>query len=301
MHYDDAVAAFFPARPAGTPVPAAVRDGSPARRLRDAAEPLATHPIWARRINAAQAELGLDFLSGYVWGRAAALGSPTPGAAVAAFAWFEPDLVAAVLAAGQAAASREDLLAVRDRESAASVEELLAGEDLDAAADLLTGAARVLPAAGRPLYAGLLERALPAGPAGRVQRACELLREARGDAHAAVAVAAGLGPVEMNVLTERWLGMPPGSYAGSRGWSEPAQAAAAGRLQQRGWLAGEELTDDGRSARAALEATTDAAMAPVVDSLGADLDLVVGRLAAWGERCVEAGAFPADVLKRAAG
>ena len=95
MQYDDAVTAFFPARPPGTDLPEAVRLAGPARRLRDAAEPIATHPTWSRRVNEAQAELGLDFLSGYVWGRAAALGVPTPGVAASAFAWFEPGLVAA--------------------------------------------------------------------------------------------------------------------------------------------------------------------------------------------------------------
>lgn len=301
MQYDEAVAAFFAPRPAGTPVPEAVRDGSPARRLRDAAEPLAAHPIWSRRVNEAQAALGLDFLSGYVWGRAAALGEPTDGAAVAAFAWFEPSLVAGVLNAGRTAAGRGALLEVRDRETAASADEVLDDDQLSGDADLLLAAARALPVAGRPLFAGLLERPVPPSPAGRVQRACELLREARGDAHTAVVVGAGLGAVEMNVLTELWLGMDLGSYTGTRGWSADAQAVAVGRLEQRGWLEGGALTDAGRIARDALEVATDLAMEPAVDALGADLDAVVSRLADRGERCVRAGAFPADVLKRAAG
>ena len=41
MDYDDAVAAFCSPRPAGTPLPEVVRAGGPARRLRDACEPLA--------------------------------------------------------------------------------------------------------------------------------------------------------------------------------------------------------------------------------------------------------------------
>lgn len=301
MQYDEAVAAFFPARPAGTAVPEAVTAGSPARRLRDAGEPLAAHPIWSRRVNEAQADLGLDFLSGYVWGRAAALGEPTAGAAAAAFAWFEPSLVGGVLAAGRATVGREALLQVRDRETAASAEEVLAGQDLAASADLLLTAAHALPVVGRPLYAGLLERPSPDSAAGRLQRACELLREARGDAHTAVTVAAGLGPVEMNVLTELWLGMDLGSYTGTRGWSGDALDSAVGALQARGWLAGQALTDDGRAGRAELEAATDAAMAPAVDALGGDLDDIVARLQRCGELCLQAGAFPADVLKRAAG
>lgn len=302
MHYDEAVAAFFPARPTGTVLPEVVVAGTPARRLRDAGEPLATHPIWTRRINEAQAELGLDFLSGYVWGRAAALGDPTPGAAAAAFAWFEPALVGGVLSAGQAAVGRDRLLEVRDRETAASVKDVLAGEqDLAPTADLLLAAARSMPVLGRPLYAGLLDRPVPSGPAAQVQRACELLREARGDAHVAAVVAAGLGAVEMNVLTELWLGMELGSYTATRGWSGAELDHAVQVLTERGWLDREGLTTDGAAARASVEAVTDAAMGPALQVLAADLDVVVQRLGAWGERCVSAGAFPADVLKRAAG
>lgn len=301
MHYDEAVAAFFPARPAGTPVPSAVREGSPARRLRDAAEPLATYPIWARPVNEAQAALGLDFLSGYVCGRAAALGDPTAAVVASAFAWFEPSLVGAVLAAGREAVGRDELLAVRDRETADGVAQVLAGEDLAATADLLLTAALSLPAVGRPLYAGLRERPVPEGGAGRLQRACELLREARGDAHTAVVVASGLGAVELNVLTELWLGMELGSYTATRGWSPDALAAAVRVLEDRGELAAGQLTEAGRATRAGLEAATDAAMTPAVAALGSRLDEVVGRLGAWGERCVAAGAFPADELKRAAG
>jgi len=52
------------------------------------------------------------------------------------------------------------------------------------------------------------------------------VREHRGDSHIAVANAAGLGPVEMNVLTECWLGMPLLSYTATRGWPEAAMRAA---------------------------------------------------------------------------
>ena len=41
--------------------------------------------------------------------------------------------------------------------------------------------------------------------------------------------------------------------------------------------------------------------APIVAALGDDLDDVVDQLAVWSARCVEAGAFPPDVFKRAAG
>ncbi len=301
MQYDDVVAAFFTPTPPGTPQPEAVTQGGPARRLRDAVEPIATHPIWARRVNEALAEQGLDFLTGYVWGRVAALGVPSPGVAAAAFAWFEPGMVRALYEGGRSAVPREKLLEVRDRELSAGLAEVLDGEDVGPIADRLLEAVTGLDLAGRPLYAGLLDRALPADPAGRLHRACELVREHRGDAHAAAAVAAGLGAVEMNVLTELWTGMVLGSYSGTRGWSADAIGAATLSLEQRGWVRDDALTDAGRQQRREVEAATDLAEQPVVDALGEDLPLVVERLATWSKRCIAAGAFPPDPLKRAAG
>ncbi len=94
MDYADAVATFCGPRPAGTQLPEVVRGGGPARRLRDACEPLAMHAVWNRRTNERLAALGLDFLTGYVGGRAASLGEPSPPVVAAAFAWFEPNLLA---------------------------------------------------------------------------------------------------------------------------------------------------------------------------------------------------------------
>lgn len=297
----DAVEAFSPARPAGTALPSAVTAGSPARRLRDAAEPLAMHPVWSRPVNEALAAEGLDFLSSYVWGRAAGLGEPTPRVAAAAFAWFEPGLVAAVYDAGRSAASRDTVLAVRDREIVAGLDEALAGEDLTTVGDLLLGVAQGLDVAGRPLYAGLLDRPLPTSPAGRLHRACELVREARGDGHVAAVVAAGFGAVEANVLTELWLGMALGSYTATRGWPPEALAVAVHRLRGLGLLDGDALSAQGLAAREAVERATDASVQPVVDALGPRLEQVVHALDSWGERCIAAGAFPQDVLERAGG
>jgi hypothetical protein len=301
MQYDDAVTAFFPARPLDTALPEAVRLAGPARRLRDAAEPIATHPTWSRRVNEAQAELGLDFLSGYVWGRSASLGVPTPAVAASAFAWYEPGMVRSALLAGQAAVSRDRLLEVRLRETSASLAEVLDSHDIAPVADRLLTAARTLPAAGRPLFAGLLDLPEPADPAGRLQRACDLVREARGDAHVAVAVSAGLGPVEMNMFTEVWNGIEQGSYTATRGWDDAHVAAAAVVLEERGWLVDGALTEDGRQVRHELEAATDLAQWRVVQALGDALDDVVSALEVWGELCVSAGVFPADILKRACG
>ena len=144
-------------------------------------------------------------------------------------------------------------------------------------------------------------RGRPEDPVQRLWWACDLVREHRGDSHVAVANAAGLGPVEMNVLTECWLGMPLLSYTATRGWPEAAMRAAVEGLQARGWLRDGALTDTGRAARADIEDRTDAAEQAIVAALGGRLDDVCAQLDGWSQRCIAAGAFPADVLKRAAG
>jgi hypothetical protein len=154
---------------------------------------------------------------------------------------------------------------------------------------------------GRPLFSGLRGRGRPGDPFQRLWWACDLVREHRGDSHVAVANAAGLGPVEMNVLTECWVGMPLLSYTATRGWSEAEMRAAVDGLEARGWLGDGALTDAGRVARADLEDRTDAAEQAIVTGLGGRLDEVCARLDDWSERCIAAGAFPADILKRAAG
>jgi hypothetical protein len=304
MDYDDAVATFASPRPAATPLPEVVGAGGPARRLRDACEPLAMHALWNRHTNERLAALGLDFLTGYVWGRAASLGEPSPPVVAAVFAWFEPGLLAGLYETARTAVPRERLLTVRDAATAASLAEVLAGDDpaeVAEVADLLADAAEGADGTGRPLFSGLRGRGRPGDPYQRLWWACDLVREHRGDSHVAVANAAGLGPVEMNVLTECWIGMPLLSYTATRGWPEAAMSAAVDGLEARGWLRDGALTDAGRAARAGIEDRTDAAEQPIAAALGDRLDEVVARLDGWSERCIAAGAFPADILKRAAG
>jgi hypothetical protein len=301
MDYDDAVATFASPRPAGTPLPEVVGAGGPARRLRDACEPLAMHALWNRRTNDCLAALGLDFLTGYVWGRAASLGEPSPPVVAAVFAWFEPGLLAGLYQTARTAVRRERLLAVRDASTAASLAEVLAGDDPAEVAELLADAVEGADGTGRPLFSGLRGRGRPGHPYQRLWWACDLVREHRGDSHVAVANAAGIGPVEMNVLTECWIGMPLLSYTATRGWPEAAMSAAVDGLEARGWLRDGALTEAGRAVRAGIEDRTDAAEQAIAAALGGRLDEVVARLDGWSERCIAAGAFPADILKRAAG
>lgn len=298
MQYDDAVAAFFQPSPAGA-VAEPVANASTARQLRDAIEPIAMHSVWSRQVNEALAGEGLDFLTGYVWGRAALLGEPTSGTAAAAFAVFEPGMVDAVLSEGRAACSRDRLLEVRDESTIRSLGEILDGIDVGDIASTLRRAVIDADGVGRPLFSGLRDQQWPDDPVGVLWRSCELLREHRGDGHVAVCVSRGLDAITMNILTELWVGMPLGSYTATRGWSPEVIDAQADELRRIGWLDGDVLTAEGRAVRVAVEADTDALEAGVVDALGDDA--VLSELANWSQRCVAAGAFPPDVYKRAAG
>jgi hypothetical protein len=301
VHYDDVVAAMFTPRLDGTPVPDVVVGGGPARRLRDAGEPIAMHAVWSRTTNERLAERGFDFFASYVGGRAAPMGDPVGAVVASAFAWFEPSFVAGVHAAARALATPAEVLEVRDEATVSSLRAVLAGDDPAEVADLLAAALAAADGTGRPLFSALRSRGRPDDPVQRLWWACDLAREHRGDSHVIAAAAAGVGPVEMNLLTELWLGMPLFSYAASRGWAPEVMQAAVERLEGRGWVAGAALTDAGRAAREAIERSTDAQEQEVVDALGDRLDEVCARLDAWSERCIAAAAFPPDPLKRAAG
>jgi hypothetical protein len=300
VSYDEVTSAFFRPSPPGTAV-AVTQAASPARRLRDAIEPIAMHSVWSRTTHERLARHGLDFLGTYVACRAAVLGDADAGVVVSSFAVFEPGFLTATYEAARQRCPRDRLLAERDEATVVSLSAVLDGEDVASAADALAAAVDRADGTGRPLFSGLRSLPWPPGPVGRLWRACELLREHRGDSHVAACIAVGLGPVEMNVLTELWLGMPLGVYTATRGWSEGQVSAAVEGLVGRGLVEGDALTAAGTALRDGIEATTDGMQRPVVDALGERLDGLVERLDRWSQRCIEAGAFPPDVHKRAAG
>jgi hypothetical protein len=301
VDYAEAVTAFFAPRDEGTLLPAAVAGGGPARRLRDACEPVAMHAVWSRVTNERLAGLGLDFLTSYVGGRGAFLGEPTGAVVAAAFAWFEPGLVSTLWDAARSAVAPGQLAAARDEATVASLRDVLAGEDPAELASLLAGAAEPADGMGRPLFSGVRAAGRPQDPVHRLWWACSLVREHRGDSHVAAANAAGLSAVEMNILTELWTGMPLLSYTATRGWPPDAMDRGVGRLESLGWVRDGGLTDKGHAARLSIEQHTDEQEQPIVDALGDRLDELCARLNDWGQRCIDAGAFPPDILKRAAG
>lgn len=275
---------------------------TPARRLRDAVEPLAAVSFWSRPAYDAYAALGLDFLTGYVWSRSSVLGEVEPSVVAATFGVFEPGAVAGLLAAARAACSREQVREAALRGSAEALRAVVGDdEQLAPTVQALREAAGCADLAGRPLYAGVLAQPWPQDPHASLWHAATLLRECRGDSHLGACVAAGLTGLEATVLTELWVGYEPLVYTGTRAWSPEAMAAAQDRLRRRGLLDGDQLSEAGRELRAAVEEATDTAMAPVVEALGDRLEPVAARCDVWGAGLVEQGWFPPDVYKRAAG
>ena len=301
VDYAEAVTVFFEPRPEDTALPVAVAEGGPARRLRDACEPVAMHAVWSQAVNERLARLGLDFLTSYVGGRGASLGDPAGAVVAAAFAWFEPGLVAGLWEAARTAVAPGRLAQARDEATVDSLREVLAGQDPGEVASLLADAAEAADGMGRPLFSGRRADGRPQDAVHCLWWACGLVREHRGDSHVAAAAADGLGAIEMNILTELWIGMPLLSYTATRGWAPDAMQRAIARLESRGWVRDGGLTDSGLAARLGIEQRTDTQEQPIVAALGDRLEEVCGRLNHWGQLCIEAGAFPPDILKRAAG
>lgn len=302
MDFDEARSVFC--RPRTGPVADPSAAATPARRLRDAIEPLAMVTVWSDPAAEQSGAAGLDFLGGYVGGRASALGDVEGSVVAAAFAVFEPGLVGGLWDQARAACSVADLRALRERAGTAALRTVLAdvGEaEVDAVVETLRGALDPADVMGRPLYAGMSALPWPSEAHGRLWHATTLLREHRGDSHVAACVAAGLDGIESNVLTELWVGFDLLEYTSTRGWSAEAMDLALTRLRARGLLDGDALSEGGRRFRDQVEEATDRAEAPLLDALGADLDRLVDALGRWSQAVVARGWFPPDPYKRAAG
>ena len=299
MTYDDIAAIFL--GPLAESIAEPDVDATPARRLRDAVEPIATQGWWSRAAGERLAAVGVDFFPGYVWGRAAALGTPTAAVVAATFGVFDHDLITSVYESGSAGIGRDEILTARADGGAESVGSVSTDDECAVIADPLLAALGSLDSLGRPLFGGLRSLPVPTSPAGRLWRAAELVREYRGDGHLAVLAAAGMDAVEANVLTELWLGFGLGEYSATRGFGPDAVARAVRRLEARGWMAGSDLTDEGRTARATIEASTDASQAPLLAACGSELERIVVAAEVISARLIAARSVPTDPRKRAAG
>jgi hypothetical protein len=294
----DMVMGSFEAAPGTWPPP--VEPATPARRLRDVMAPIGEHAIWSAKTNEVLAKLGLPFVPGYLWGRAAGLGEPTPEVVAAAFAIYEPRLSTLLYEHARRQCGRAGFVAAREEATIASLHDILGDVDVTDVVAVLRRGIDAADGSGRILYAGVRALGWPDDPLGQLWRVCDLLREHRGDSHMVVWLAANLSPVAVNVLTELWLEMPLGAYTAlRRGWSEADITTAVAALEARGLVNAGQITPAGRAFREDLEDRTDALEQPILDAIGDDYEPTVEALDRWSAAIADFGAFPPGTYRSA--
>jgi hypothetical protein len=273
----------------------------PARRLRNALEPLAANVYFAKEAHDRYTGLGLDYFGGYFCSRSGCMGRLSGEAVTAIFGVFSPDAVIPAVTTGWATTDPETILAARQAGATESLTRILSEanegalpDGIERATELLRKGIEATTPNGHAIHAGLRSLGWPGDPVGDLWRAADLLREYRGDAHNAAWVAGGVDAIEITLLTELWWGIPLNSYAWTRGWTDDERAAAVARLQERGLLDGETLTDAGRQVREGIETATDLGDDAVLAALGDDYDELLALTRPWAKAVVASGGYPVD-------
>lgn len=271
-----------------------------------ALEPVIGQVFFSPECHAAYAQLGFAPSPGraglvalpdgpaYFTSRGSLLGQVRPGVVAAAFGVFKPEIVSAGVTLGWSLTDASTIFEERRSGAVAQLERLLGAPDnqVERASALLERAVEPMGVEGRPLFAGL--RSWwddPEEPWTRLFHLGDMLRECRGDAHISAWTAVALDAVEIGLLNDVYMGLPLRSYVRTRGWHDDELAAGEERLRQRGWLADDALSDDGREAREDIERGTDRQMYLALDALGDDFDELIGLLRPWGVMIREAGGY----------
>ncbi|WP_433800921.1 SCO6745 family protein [Actinomycetospora sp. CA-084318] len=280
---------------------------SPARRLRDAIEPIAMVYVHSAEAREQYEAIGLERFQGYVLGRAGALGLPPASLVVATFGVFEPETLAGTYEAALATASVQDALAAKLAGATRCLHRVFGepARDVEEVVTVLRGGLDRAPVLGKALFAGHAAMAWPGDAWARLWHATNLLREYRGDAHLAALVSHGISALESNLLTEARVGMAGRDYTRTRAWSEEDIEAATADLLDRLLITRDgdriRLTERGAALRDDVEDATEAALDPVIEGMEHGLDLVVERCLRWSRELRDGGAFPDDDEKLQAG
>ena len=201
-------------------------------------------------------------------------------------------------------ASPEEIGAARDRAVARALGRLTAGADLPdlrTVADHMRRAVEVCRPEGRPLFAAVAAAPWPADdPLVEVWHGANRLREYRGDGHIALLTAAGIGAVEALVLHAGTGEVPKSALLQTRGWSENDWQEGCARLQERGLVKGEELTDEGRAFRSELEDRTDAIAVAPWTALEEETESLRAAVRELSRTVADAGGVPGRIGRRAA-
>jgi hypothetical protein len=165
---------------------------------------------------------------------------------------------------------------------------------VDEAASLLRRSVVGVDGGARPLYAGHAALPWPVPPHLQLWHAATLLREHRGDSHSIALAAAGVDPVQCQVLMAARGHGDRATLQKIRGWDDVEWDDAVSALRARGWLdADGALTSAGRLGRQAIEDHTDALAAEPAVRLGAEgvqrATMLIGPI---HERLFTAGEIP---------
>jgi len=297
--YDDIAAHYFSG--AGALVPAPEVPDSPARRLRDALEPIATQGWWSRSVANNMSALNLDFFGAYVWGRAASLGTPSASTVVSAFGVFEPTFLSNIYLATRDQVSREAILNARADGASQAMSLVCSLEEASAIVSPLRRSMDSIDGCARPLFSGLRELDMPATPQGQLWRLAEMFREHRGDGHLGACIAHGFTAIEVNVITELWLGYALGEYSATRGYPKEEIQETMSSLKERGITDGKGLTEFGYNVRSQIEHDTDRTQDEIIASLGTSIEGIINTANVISARVINYPSFPSDARKRAAG
>jgi hypothetical protein len=216
--------------------------------------------------------------------RAACLGRVNGAAVAAIFATIEPSAVATAIDGAWTIADPETFCLVRLDASVRALESVIGNDapGLERAVTLLKAAVAGASKEGHPMFTALQALPWPGTQLGDLWRACDMVREHRGDSHVNAWVSMGLHPVEINVMSELWRGVPLGSVTMMQmGWTRQDLDAALTNLAGRGLVTDHQLTDDGQRLREEIEQATDAQERSLVDALGDNADELLGLLDPW--------------------
>jgi hypothetical protein len=158
---------------------------------------------------------GLDFGEFYGLGRGGVLGRVDADVVASAFVFFNPAIVRVIWES--AISKREPAAAAAAYADACRAwgrDRIGGAAGLDEVAPLLDRVVAGASPIGAPLFAGWRAMPLPDDAPGRVMQQLHVLRELRGGLHGCAVLAAGLSPLEAQMVDS------PGSAA-LFGWSEP--------------------------------------------------------------------------------
>jgi helix-turn-helix protein len=219
--------------------------------------------------------------------RAACLGKVCGAAVAAIFATIEPGVVARAIDEAWALAEPDVFCKIRLDTSVRALESVIGPSPpgIDRAIELLRCGLDAASHEGHPMFSALTELPWPGTPLGDLWRACDMVREHRGDSHVNAWVSMGLRPVEINVLSELWRGVPLGSVTMMQmGWSRTDLAGALDELAGRGLVVDHQLTEEGQRVRETIEHATDAQERSMVEGLGDDADELLALLTPWARK-----------------